>query len=174
LAIKPNWLNVNKDKSNGLKRVLSVSKVIKPAVRVQYGVLPYRKSRHCLEILLVTTRESGRWIVPKGSPIKGLGKSGSAAQEAYEEAGLRGTVKSRQIGSFRFGKTVGESAIIAPCEVAIFSMHVTKQCKTWPEKKERICRWFEADEAVLQVLDEGLAQIIWSFLDKTSRRKRTH
>lgn len=67
------------------------------AIRVQYGVLPYRFTDiGSLEMLLVTTRETKRWIIPKGWPIKGLKPPKSAAREAYEEAGIRGTVGKNQ------------------------------------------------------------------------------
>ena len=64
---------------------------VKRAVRVQYGALPYRFTHDAeLEILLLTTRQSKRWIIPKGWPIKGLRPAKSAAREAFEEAGVRG------------------------------------------------------------------------------------
>jgi 8-oxo-dGTP pyrophosphatase MutT (NUDIX family) len=70
------------------------------AIRLQYGVLPYRFTEtNSLEVLLVTTRQTRRWIVPKGWPIKGLKPPRSAAREAYEEAGIRGTVGAKAIGS---------------------------------------------------------------------------
>ena len=58
-------------------------------MRVQYGILPYRRTKpNSLEVLLITTRQSRRWIIPKGWPIKGLKPVKSAAREAYEEAGV--------------------------------------------------------------------------------------
>src|SRR5580693_5290774 len=75
----------------------------RPAVRVQYGALPYRFTPiAALEILIVTTRQSRRWIVPKGWPIKRLTPSKSAAREAFEEAGVRGKIGARPIGHFRY------------------------------------------------------------------------
>ena len=75
----------------------------RPAVRVQYGALPYRFTQMAaLEILIVTTRQSRRWIVPKGWPIKRLMPSKSAAREAFEEAGVRGKIGARPIGNFRY------------------------------------------------------------------------
>src|ERR1700733_14836288 len=77
----------------------------KPVVRVQYGALPYRFTQMAaLEILIVTTRQSRRWIVPKGWPIKRLTPSKSAAREAFEEAGVRGKIGARPIGHFRYRK----------------------------------------------------------------------
>ena len=77
----------------------------KPAVRVQYGALPYRfTAEAAMEILLVTTRQSRRWIIPKGWPIKGLKPAKSAAREAFEEAGVRGHVGAKSIGLFTYEK----------------------------------------------------------------------
>ena len=75
------------------------------AIRVQYGVLPYTLTESgSLEILLVTTRQTRRWIIPKGWPIKGLKAPQSAAREAYEEAGVRGKVGAKSIGVFSYEK----------------------------------------------------------------------
>jgi len=138
----------------------------KRAVRVQFGALPYRISaRGELELLLVTTRQSGRWIIPKGGPVKGLKAAASAAQEAYEEAGVRGVVKARPIGRFNFEKSLAEGVMI-PCEVAVFSLYVTKQYSSWPEQTQRICRWFEPAEALAKLTDEGLISIVGSFIDR--------
>ena len=78
---------------------------VKRAVHVQYGALPYRFTHDgVLEILLLTTRRSGRWIIPKGWPIKGLRPAKSAAREAFEEAGVRGQVRAKSIGLFAYDK----------------------------------------------------------------------
>ena len=77
-------------------------------VRVQYAALPYRFTpMAALEILIVTTRQSRRWIVPTGWPIKRLTPSKSAAREAFEEAGVRGKIGARAIGNFTYKKTAG-------------------------------------------------------------------
>jgi 8-oxo-dGTP pyrophosphatase MutT (NUDIX family) len=72
----------------------------KPAIRVQYGALPYRlDDGGSIKVLLVTSRETKRWIIPKGWPIKGLKPSKAAAREAYEEAGVRGRIAGRAFGN---------------------------------------------------------------------------
>jgi len=94
------------------------------AIRVQYGVLPYRFTEtNSLEVLLVTTRQTRRWIVPKGWPIKGLKPPKSAAREAYEEAAIRGTVGTKS-GVFSYEKRLEENSGTVPCEVRVFSMFV--------------------------------------------------
>src|SRR5688572_19108780 len=92
------------------------------AVRVQHGALPYRVGRDgVVEILLVTSRGTRRWIIPKGWPIKGLKPARSAAREAYEEAGVRGAIGSKAIGSFVYDKWI-EEGVSVPCEVGVFPL----------------------------------------------------
>jgi hypothetical protein len=79
-------------------------------IRTQYGALPYRFTKGgSLEVLLVTSRQSKRWIIPKGWPIKGLKPAPSAAREAYEEAGVQGLVGKKAIGTYVYEKQAEES-----------------------------------------------------------------
>src|SRR5580704_7710507 len=104
----------------------------RPVVRVQYGALPYRFTpMAALEILIVTTRQSRRWIVPKGWPIKRLTPSKSAAREAFEEAGVRGKIGARAIGNFRYNKT-GQNGADPDCEVKIFPLLVRSKAQPGP------------------------------------------
>ena len=92
-------------------------------VRVQYGVLPYRFSQDAaLEILLVTTRGTRRWIVPKGWPIKGLRPPKSAAREAFEEAGVTGRIGAKPIGFFAYDKLRDEAGGTTICEVKVYPL----------------------------------------------------
>src|SRR5208337_2061075 len=122
-------------------------------VLIQYGALPYRFTpTGSLEILLITTKRSKRWIIPKGSPIKGLKPAKSAAREAYEEAGIRGTVEEKSIGSFRFQKTLEGSPNVM-CKVRVYPLNVKQQLKAWPEALQRTPRWFDPAEALTAVKD---------------------
>ena len=147
-------------------------------MRVQYGILPYRRTKsNSLELLLITTRQSRRWIIPKGWPIKGLKPTKSAAREAYEEAGIRGTVGAKSIGTFVYEKCIEETLGTFPCEVRVFAMRVERQFDTWPEANERETRWFESSEALSALQDDGLRELIAAFLKreigyKSSRRPK--
>jgi 8-oxo-dGTP pyrophosphatase MutT (NUDIX family) len=142
----------------------------KAAVRQQFGVLPYRENKKVgLEILLVSSRETGRWVVPKGWPIKGLKPAASAAREAYEEAGLRGAMRSRSLGSYLYEKRLVEKRTTVPCEVRLYSMQVTRQETTWPEHAERKRFWFSPTAAIAAVSEDGLKAIIGDFV--SSRQK---
>ena len=155
--------------SRGSKK--SVNKADR-AIRVQYGVLPYQFTEtDLLEVLLVTTRRTRRWVVPKGWPIKGLKPPQSAAREAYEEAGIRGTVGAKAIGIFSYNKVLDISGGIVPCEVRVFAMIVKRQLDTWPEAHEREARWFEPAKALSAIKDKGLRELIESFVRRMIARK---
>ncbi len=141
------------------------------AVRVQHGALPYRVGRDgAVEILLVTSRGTRRWIIPKGWPIKGLKPAKSAAREAYEEAGVRGAVGTKPIGSFVYDKWI-EEGVSVPCEVGVFPLKVERQYKTWPERHERETRWCAPEEA-LDLLDaRGLRDVVAGFVGRLQARK---
>jgi 8-oxo-dGTP pyrophosphatase MutT (NUDIX family) len=134
---------------------------------VQYGALPFRFTKSgAPEILLVTTRQTKRWIIPKGWPIKGLKPANSAAREAYEEAGVRGSVKTKAIGIFSYEKRSDEDGITIPCDVRVFTLLVKQQSKTWPESEQRIAQWFEPAVALSLVEEESLRNLISSFMDQ--------
>jgi 8-oxo-dGTP pyrophosphatase MutT (NUDIX family) len=134
------------------------------AVRQQYGALPYRLAEDGeVELLLVTSRGSGRWVIPKGWPIKKLKPQQSAAREAYEEAGVRGRVSGRSIGSFRYEKRPDEDASAPLCEVKVFPLLVERHHKRWPEMDQREQRWFSAAEASGAVAEAELQELILRF-----------
>jgi len=141
------------------------------ARRIQYGALPYRIAKTgSLELLLVTTRQTKRWIIPKGWPVKGLKPAKSAAREAYEEAGIRGAISAKPIGTFSYKKRLEEDGFTVPCEVRVYAMSVRRQLKSWPEAYERDSRWFEPVHALSALKDEGLRELISLFVEKTTGR----
>ena len=144
------------------------------AVRLQYGALPYRVAEaDGLEILLVTSREMRRWIIPKGWPIKGLRPPESAAREAFEEAGVRGKVGAKSIGAYRYEKRLEGIGVTTPCEVRVFPMLVKRQFEIWPEAHQREARWFEADNAASALKENGLRELVEAFAQKKAAKKVT-
>jgi 8-oxo-dGTP pyrophosphatase MutT (NUDIX family) len=103
-------------------------------------------------VLLITSRETRRWVVPRGNPIGGLSPAASAAQEAFEEAGIRGTIAPDPLGTYRYGKKRKNGAVI-PTDVQLFRMTVDEELDAWPEATQRERRWFAPDEAA-DVVDE--------------------
>jgi 8-oxo-dGTP pyrophosphatase MutT (NUDIX family) len=131
-----------------------------PATRVQYAALPYRKrGKSSTEVLLVTSRDTGRWIIPKGWPLKGKPPHKAAAREAHEEAGVIGTINRRAIGSFSYEKRLKSGRVIV-CEVKVFGLQVKQQEQHWPEKGERKVKWLSRTRAAKTVRDRGLGAII--------------
>jgi 8-oxo-dGTP pyrophosphatase MutT (NUDIX family) len=130
--------------------------------RQQYGVVPYRVSAAGqFEILLITTRETRRWMVPKGWPIKKLGPLGTGLREAFEEAGVTGD-GGPPVGEFHYPKVL-RSGEIQHCRVELFALRVTDEKEEWPERKERDRQWFAHHEAAAVVQEEHLQMILLDF-----------
>ena len=85
----------------------------------------------------------------------------AAAREAFEEAGLKGTVDARAIGFYEYDKKLKDGAIVA-CRVDVYPMRVTKQRRRWPEYEQRETRWFSPAEAAASVQEAELAVLIGS------------
>jgi 8-oxo-dGTP pyrophosphatase MutT (NUDIX family) len=133
----------------------------KPA-SAQYAALPFRVNGESVEILLITSRRTRRWIVPKGWPIEGLGPAQSAAREALEEAGISGEVDKAPVGNFHYLKETKRGTSV-PCRVELFALKVTRQHRTWMEKEEREQRWFPLGEAARSVGEPQLRRLILKF-----------
>jgi 8-oxo-dGTP pyrophosphatase MutT (NUDIX family) len=145
----------------------------KPPTRVQYGALPYRLDDDAsVEVLLVTSRETKRWIIPKGWPIKGLKPSKAAAREAYEEAGVRGRIAGRAFGHYVYEKRLEDRVTTVPCQVEVFPLLVKRQSKDWPESKQRTTQWFPAAEAAALAENSQLHNLIRELGRRKASRHR--
>jgi 8-oxo-dGTP pyrophosphatase MutT (NUDIX family) len=131
--------------------------------RIQYAALPYRsKGKSELEVMLVTSRGTRRWIIPKGWPKIGLPPHRTAEEEAYEEAGVAGKVGKKHIGSYSYDKVL-KKGLTASCRVQVFPLRVTRQHKQWPEKHQRETRWYRPVEAARFVKEPSLRRLIRKF-----------
>ena len=130
--------------------------------RQQYAALPWREGKAGLEILLITSRETRRWVIPKGWPMITLAAHDAAAQEAWEEAGVRGEIVATPIGAFRYHKRM-KSGPPQRCRVDVYPLAVGVEEKDWPEKRQRQRRWVSAPEASRMVEEPGLRVLIDSF-----------
>jgi 8-oxo-dGTP pyrophosphatase MutT (NUDIX family) len=129
-------------------------------VLTQYGVIPVRRTADDgIEVLLITSRDTGRWVVPRGNPIPGKSPAESAAQEAYEEAGIIGPVEAEAIGLYSYEKRRRLRGPL-PAVVHLFRMDVAEERDDWPEKGQRERRWFRAEEAAAAVHEADLAGLI--------------
>jgi 8-oxo-dGTP pyrophosphatase MutT (NUDIX family) len=146
------------------------SNTIARAKRVQYAALPYRLNRRSrTEIMLVTSRETQRWIIPKGWPQRGKAAPDAAAHEAFEEAGVVGSVGRRSVGSFSYEKRLRNGAVVV-CEVRVFPLKVARQTKRWPEKDQRQVKWLPAKEAAETVQEDKLSKIIRRLANKPAAK----
>lgn len=127
----------------------------------QVAALPLRRVRGSLEVLLVSSRETGRWVIPKGWPSKRLSDADAAAREAKQEAGVTGKIGAVPIGSYRYRKTMG--AEVRFIDVVVYTLWVKKQRKRWREKNERTRAWFSLDEAAEMVREPRLKTLIAEF-----------
>lgn len=134
-------------------------------VRTQFGAICYRVRNGDVQVLLVTSRESGRWIIPKGWPMDGETPSEAAATEAWEEAGVKGKVRNACVGIYTYSKRMnGQNNI--PCVVAVFPIKVKSLEKNFPEKDQRKRKWFSLKKASKAVDERDLGQILRHFSPK--------
>lgn len=128
----------------------------------QVAALPFRKRRGRMEILLITSRETKRWVIPKGWPMEGLTDYNAAKQEAFEEAGVKGRIGRNELGHYLYSKRLN-SGVLGTCRTVVYPLEVEKMLARWPEKKQRFRSWFPIDEAVEALNDEGLIDILTNF-----------
>ena len=127
--------------------------------KVQIGAIPFRRRPDgAIEIMLVTTRETQRWIVPKGWPIRGLKGHEAAAREAMEEAGLIGEIGKKPVGRYTYWKRKTDHFIL--CKVRLYLLEVKQQLPTWPEQAQRSCRWFTQADAADLIDEPALGSIV--------------
>lgn len=131
-------------------------------VRTQFGALCYRLHEGKVQILLITSRGTGRWIIPKGWPMDGETPAGAAATEAFEEAGVEGRLSNAVIGIYSYSKGMGKGDNM-PCVVAIFPLKVKRLLKKYPEAGQRKRRWVSVKKAVQMVDEPELGNIIAAF-----------
>jgi 8-oxo-dGTP pyrophosphatase MutT (NUDIX family) len=111
-----------------------------------------------VDVCLVTSRGGGRWIIPKGNPIRGLAPHEVAAQEALEEAGLVGHVGKRCIGTFKFDRS--RNGRDTTCRVDVYALKVERQMQTWTEMHERSVLRCNVKTALSLVSVPNLATLI--------------
>jgi len=127
----------------------------------QIAALCWRKRKGAVEVLLVTSRETRRWVIPKGWPMEGLADFNAARREAFEEAGVEGRMRREPIGQYFYEKRGKKETL--PVNVTVYALEVVKKLKSWPEAKERERSWFSPHDAMLRVAEPGLKDILSTF-----------
>jgi 8-oxo-dGTP pyrophosphatase MutT (NUDIX family) len=133
----------------------------------QVGALPWRRRRGRIEVLLITSRETRRWVIPKGWPMPHLIDSNAAKQEAFEEAGVSGRVRRKPIGRYLYDK-VRRDGTRQRCQITVYALAVDAQWARWPERNERTRSWFTAREAAKRVQEPGLKAILARLVERAS------
>ena len=135
--------------------------VLRPRA-VQVAALCTRKRRAGVEVLLVTSRGSGRWILPKGWPVDGKSGPESALQEAWEEAGVkRARIRPDPVGIYYYDKIL-DSGTPLPVETTVYHVEVDAMDKDYPEAGERKRRWLPPTVAAGMVREPHLQQLLQS------------
>jgi len=128
---------------------------------VQVGALPYRvMADGTVEILLVTSRGTRQWIIPKGWPIEGLSNADSAAREAYEEAGLLGDIEPVPVGAFAYEKARKGEEALSSFSVEVYRLRVDRQLTYWPEASQRSLVWVSPAQAQTMITNASLRALI--------------
>lgn len=141
---------------------LSLQAAKKTDVRTQFGALVYRVVNDKVQILLITSRGTKRWIVPKGWPMPGMTPAQAAKQEAWEEAGVKGKASNHCLGLYSYRKALDKKRNI-PCVVLIYPVKARSLAKDFPESGQRRSKWFSQKKAAAKVSEPELAQIIETF-----------
>lgn len=131
--------------------------------RVQVAALCYRKRKSGKEVLLITSRDTGRWILPKGWPIDGMDEPTAALQEAWEEAGVKHKrIANAPLGTFEYQKRF-EGGAEATCRTQVFSVEVDHLSRDFPEREERRRKWVSPSKAAEMVDEPQLRELLRGF-----------
>jgi 8-oxo-dGTP pyrophosphatase MutT (NUDIX family) len=136
--------------------------------RLQVAALPWRKAKHGVEVMLVTSRDTGRWVLPKGWPEFGEEFFDAAAREAAEEAGLKGTICAQEAGRYYYSKGLANGDNVG-CEVLVYPLEVDDVAEKWKEKGQRKRKWVSPAKAAAMVAEADLAKVILAFAGKPKR-----
>lgn len=140
-----------------------VSPMFKRPNRLQVAALCYRGTGDDKEVLLVTSRGTGRWILPKGWPMDGKNAAEAAREEAWEEAGVcEGQLDRAPIGEYFYDKEL-DTGGVARCSASVYPLKVEKLAEEFPEADERTRKWVSPEEAAEMVDEKDLSQLLRDF-----------
>lgn len=133
------------------------------AFRLQFGALCFRyRDGDAFDVLVITSRDSGRWVIPKGWPMKGKKPHEAAAIEAWEEAGVRGKAKKKSVGRYTYLKELDDGSVV-PCMVEMFQVQVDEVESKFKERGQRQQAWVSPDEAARRVREIELKSLLVNF-----------
>ncbi len=130
----------------------------------QLAALCWSEGKDGKQILLITSRDTGRWVLPKGWPMKGHSAPQAAMIEAWEEAGVTGSIREDALGIYSYDKVLNrENELAQHCEVEVFAVQVDKLARKYPEHRQRRRKWFSPEKAARKVDEPELRQLILGF-----------
>jgi 8-oxo-dGTP pyrophosphatase MutT (NUDIX family) len=146
-----------------INRILSeLELMFRRPPKQQFGAICYRpvagSHSGAIEVLLITSRDTGRWVIPKGWPMGSKKSHAVAEREAYEEAGVKGKADKESFGSFTYDKAM-PGGLKVPCEVKVYLLQVNELLETFPEKGTRQLEWVSCEEAALRVREPQLKRL---------------
>lgn len=130
---------------------------------MQYAALCWRLGDGGVDVLLITSRNTGRWIIPKGWPMPGLAPEAAAAEEAWEEAGVEGVMNPVCLGRYGYQKLLSVTAQV-PCAVAVYGLRVMRLADKFPEVQQRTRQWVPQFVAATMVNEPDLGSLIAGFV----------
>lgn len=139
----------------------------------QIGALCWRLHRGKVEVLLVTSRDTGRWVIPKGWPMRDRTASEAAAQEAWEEGGVKGEIVPDALGQYLYDKVM-KPGVLLPCCVSVYPLRVATLADSFPERKERRRKWFAAAKAARKVAEPTLRDMLAGLVETDGRLSVQH
>lgn len=143
-----------------IKRLLDL---FRPPPRRQVAALCWRPRETGPEVMLITTRRTKRWTPPKGWPMEGRSLAGAAAQEAWEEAGVKGAISEDAIGGYSYEKPSRGNGYHAPVRVEVFPLEVQQVEDKYPERGQRKRKWMSPGAAADAVREPELKRLIANF-----------
>ena len=132
-------------------------------VRTQFAALCYRLVHDKIEVLVITSRRSQNWILPKGWPMDGKTPAECAMQEAWEEAGVIGRVNTKCLGLYSYNKDLGPEQGSVPCVAMVYGVRVKSLANKFPEAGQRKRKWLRPQRAADRVSEPELAQLLRNF-----------
>jgi 8-oxo-dGTP pyrophosphatase MutT (NUDIX family) len=137
----------------------AIGPMLRRPPQLQVAALCTRTGAEGTEVLLVTSRGTGRWILPKGWPMTGKTLAEAAVIEAWEEAGVKGVVETVPLGDYEAQKDT-DSGLSVPCRVAVYRLHVDTLANAFPEAEARNRRWFRPADAAKLVRETDLQRLL--------------
>ena len=139
-----------------------IRKAQKRGKNIQFAALPYRIRKGKIEVLLITSRGTRQWLLPKGWPMQPIKPHKAAAQEAWEEAGILGRARKHCLGTYRYRKTRGTNRG-QTIRVLVFPLEVENLARLYPEAGQRQRKWLNPRKAAKRIDHPDLANLVRGF-----------